>query len=132
MSCGHAGMQRGGSDTCGWCSGGDADRRDMSIAGWRVRIERRCSPPAMPLGRAGHQVEEARPETTMMGFSSSYPRPRPSESPKEAAAPSARRRFVFMSSVSLTAALGYKRLGVGEGTGQKNVTVLRGWRRCSG
>ena len=46
-SCGHAGMQQGRSDTCGLCSGGDEDRRDILIAGWRVRIERRYSPPAM-------------------------------------------------------------------------------------
>ena len=42
------------------CSGCDEDCRDNFIAGWRVRIERICSPPAMQLGRAGHRTRSWR------------------------------------------------------------------------
>jgi hypothetical protein len=48
------------------CSGCDEDRRDNLIAGWRVRIERISSPPAMQLRRAGHQVEETSQGTLRM------------------------------------------------------------------
>mmetsp|Transcript_32496 Transcript_32496/g.80636 ORF Transcript_32496/g.80636 Transcript_32496/m.80636 type:complete len:94 (-) Transcript_32496:42-323(-) len=40
------------------CSGCDEDCRDVFIAGWRVRIERICSPPAMQLGASGPPYQE--------------------------------------------------------------------------
>ena len=39
-SCGHAGMQRGRSDTCGLCSGGDEDRKALLTSGKGSSVER--------------------------------------------------------------------------------------------
>jgi hypothetical protein len=86
---------RGVRDVLGTC---DEDLAGicMLIAGWRVRIERCCSPLAMQLGRAGHQVEEASQGTLRMGSSLSWPRWRTSRRPEDASAPSASRYFTTL------------------------------------
>ena len=68
----------------------------MLITGWRVRIERRFSPPAMHLWRAGCQGSGMTSETSRMEPSSRPPRSCTSRRPENAAAPSASPRLTSL------------------------------------